>query len=50
MSKLSDYQKPELREYSCFGLVAEGVSPAGPGEERTDVNKCNIAGLDESAN
>jgi len=48
MSNLKDYQKPELREYSRFGIVAEGASPAAPGEERTDVNKCNIAGLDEN--
>jgi len=47
MNKLNDYQKPELREYSRFGIVAEGASPAAPGEERTDVNTCNVSGLDE---
>jgi len=46
MCELSDYQKPELSEYSRFGIVAEGASPAAPGEERTDVTKCNISGLD----
>jgi len=41
------YQRPELREYVNFGSVAEGASPAAPGEERTDVTKCNISGLDQ---
>lgn len=47
MKKLIDYQKPELVEYSRFGIVAEGKSPEAPGDERTDVAACNVAGLDE---
>jgi len=49
MKSFDTYQKPVLQEYSRFGFVAEGASPAAPGEERTDVNACNISGLDESA-
>jgi len=48
MKRLTEYQKPSLREYDRFGIVAEGASPAAPGEERTDVNVCNISGLDEA--
>jgi len=48
MAKVTAYQKPELVEYSRFGIVAEGNS-GGQGEERTDTDKCNIPGLDELA-
>lgn len=49
MKQMIDYRKPELREYSRFGIVAEGASPAPSGEDRANVNRCNTAGLDEEA-
>ena len=48
MSKQTDYQKPELKEYSHFGIVTEGSSPAAPGEERTDTDMCNVSGLEQN--
>ena len=49
MRSFDTYQKPVLTEYSRFWVVAEGASPAAPGQERTDVSACNVAGLDKGA-
>ncbi len=47
MKFLTEYQKPELQEYSHFGIVAEGISPGGPGKEREDTDVCNVSTVDE---